>query len=942
MRKARPPMTTDKGSNSFPVQTNSSAGYSPTETNITNSSSSFYRPYSFSHHSDPGDTSHLKNAPDFLVPEPSLRSGFSTPDLRSISQETPFLRHHTSLPPRDIYYHYGNPSYPSTTPRDFYTSPVRRRLASRSLSDLSALNGNDDVFTPNSPSALDRTFVYPNYEPAPQYTRTLNARRGNHSGVFSGDYALRSTGSFPDLRGNVGPFTSYQYTSHNERSSPTPSMYSDYSSCTESPLRGTFIPPHQTVRSPYSIIGVSSVNNSSAMGLRRWERSSSRESENHRGISEPENSLHGNPNSLHSERSVIDNSSSPVKNPTNNSSTQQSPTQSSDFTKNNDSDRTSTNTTRERSSTLSRTLSLSDIDEGTKHTTPKVAREIRRDSLPIAVSNAREKYPLARVPIPSFREFKQRNLLEEAKNKPLIEKKDVNEKESHGSSRADPKTESKNKMEMRGKLKERLSSLYESSKDISAQNSTRKLSTSYKLNSSRDVTQEKPVVKSSVLTETKGSNTKDVKELGSSRKISKGRRESPFSKNEVIHNLMLKYGLYEKGGHKRASSSRADAKDIVSSTDEVNSREKERNNKNLKHISLATNPENVSVGEERRTRNSSHLYESTPKGSSVSDRKAPTAATFESKKSAAERFRELRRKHGMQNDSEDSRTAERAALTGRGKTSGMNTTQTASITENGKEILKREMNDSGFLDQKNSNEIRGSDHNSTGAGPRMANSNVVEGSLTVYEKTERRNVDSTETSSQRKSSIGLRGTSRAVLCATKFKRVANKGLKTSKDSPLPDKKKLGDIITTSDSATKVMADKMQNGNAMESKRGESLGKRSPNTRQRDFRANGKLRKGGIHTSMLSVASNACLTDSEVDDTVSLYSEMDSLDSERETRGRRWESFHSNISADSGSSPHMFEFETDSNATEFEEEMSDDHGSEGEPLCKHHEMSIWLY
>lgn len=224
----------------------------------------------------------------------------------------------------------------------------------------------------------------------------------------------------------------------------------------------------------------------------------------------------------------------------------------------------------------------------------------------------------------------------------------------------------------------------------------------------------------------------------------------------------------------------------------------------------------------------------------------------------------------------------------------------------------------------------------------MANSNVVEGSLTVYEKTERRNVDSTETSSQRKSSIGLRGTSRAVLCATKFKRVANKGLKTSKDSPLPDKKKLGDIITTSDSATKVMADKMQNGNAMESKRGESLGKRSPNTRQRDFRANGKLRKGGIHTSMLSVASNACLTDSEVDDTVSLYSEMDSLDSERETRGRRWESFHSNISADSGSSPHMFEFETDSNATEFEEEMFDDHGSEGEPLCKHHEMFIWLY
>ena len=87
--------------------------------------------------------------------------------------------------------------------------------------------------------------------------------------------------------------------------------------------------------------------------------------------------------------------------------------------------------------------------------------------------------------------------------------------------------------------------------------------------------------------------------------------------------------------------------------------------------------------------------------------------------------------------------------------------------------------------------------------------------------------------------------------------------------------------------------------------------------------------------MLSVASSACMTDSEMEDTVSIYSEADSLNDERGTRGRRWESFYSNISADSGSA-HLFEFETDSTATEFDE-VFDDQESEGKTLCKHHGM-----
>lgn len=56
------------------------------------------------------------------------------------------------------------------------------------------------------------------------------------------------------------------------------------------------------------------------------------------------------------------------------------------------------------------------------------------------------------------------------------------------------------------------------------------------------------VVKLMELIEVKFNNLKDVKKLESLWKFFKSRFESFFFKNEVIYNLMLKYGLYEKGG----------------------------------------------------------------------------------------------------------------------------------------------------------------------------------------------------------------------------------------------------------------------------------------------------------------------------------------------------------------------------------------------------------
>ena len=77
--------------------------------------------------------------------------------------------------------------------------------------------------------------------------------------------------------------------------------------------------------------------------------------------------------------------------------------------------------------------------------------------------------------------------------------------------------------------------------------------------------------------------------------------------------------------------------------------------------------------------------------------------------------------------------------------------------------------------------------------------------------------------------------------------------------------------------------------------------------------------------MLSVASTTW-SDTDLDDSVSISSELDSMGDERGTRGRRWDSFHSNISADSGSA-HLYEYETNSNVTEYED-VFDEQDSEG--------------
>jgi hypothetical protein len=56
---------------------------------------------------------------------------------------------------------------------------------------------------------------------------------------------------------------------------------------------------------------------------------------------------------------------------------------------------------------------------------------------------------------------------------------------------------------------------------------------------------------------------------------------------------------------------------------------------------------------------------------------------------------------------------------------------------------------------------------------------------------------------------------------------------------------------------------------------------------------------------------------DFDDNGSWHSELEGSESGRSSNRKRWESFHSNVSADSGSA-HMYEFETDSIAAEMED------------------------
>ena len=888
------------------------------------------RPHSLSHSSDPGDFGYVKSAPNFMAPGRGLQHAASTPDLRTSGQEFSMMNYHHSYPANDVNYHHGYPdqygsragAYPPTPHREV---EGRHLLTSRSLSDLSNL-GYDAGYGSQSPTAIQRSFAYPSYEGDPRYREMFYLQSDSASPrIYNGEYRLHSAGSVPDLTTSSPQFSPPYFNPRNGRASPTPSQYSDYSSFSAytaspspSPRDACFSPRSRLSENGFSLneSGYGTRGNESALSFTACDQNSSREFEYLRYNSEiPSGCRRGESPSPSTQQRFFGYSSPQNIVPPYKAKTQNNSLQGLDPTTKTNSSRSSTVGGRERPS-LSRAMSLSNLGKEAKRLITEEVSEKRRDSLPLSVGSPREKYPLARVPIPSFREFKQKNLERYSKNIRVDENAQAKEV-GLGKSPKTVKHESKSDTDGRTSLKERLSSLYESAKDISAQNTTKRLSITnkmdssvgegYKLNSSGNRRIDKNIAKSGESIEPKHDSSKETK---TSRKISRGRQESPFSKNDVIHQLMLKYGLYEKGSRKKSRGPKDERKAISSGNISLDGKERGNDEKEPQRLSSDGKGK---LMEERETNWQGATDQSTGSAlvdSPLSSRKTTQGITSEARKSAAERFRELRRKNGICKDVSE------AFLDGAGVTSRVKSTESSpidrTVVENYGNTKASQKNDlESIADRAQSLALK-----SNSAKDEICASN----SEPINAKPDSSNVT--------KNSFSLRGTSRAILCASKFKRAANKELSTTQDSPLPDRKQLSEIIGKTEETTKRRNQETEKSSAssptnlIDVKRNRSFDRASPRTRRRRFQEDRGLRKGGIHTSMLSVASSAC-SDTEVDDTVSICSEMDD---ERGSRSRRWESFHSNMSADSGSA-HMFEFETDSNLTEYDE-VFDYQDSEG--------------
>ena len=891
------------------------------------------RPHSLTHNSDPGDSGYVKSAPNFMAPGPGLHHAASTPDLRTSGHEFSVMNYHHSYLANDVNYRHGYPdqygarasAYPATPHREV---EGRHLLTSRSLSDLSNL-GYDAGYGSQSPTAIQRSFAYPSYEGDPGYREMFYLQSDSASPrIYNGEYRLYSAGSVPDLTASSPPFSPPYFNPRDGRASPTPSQYSDYSSFsayTASPSPS----PRDACLSPRSRLsengfspnesGYGTRGNESTLGFTRYDQKSSGAFEYLRYNSEIRSGYRRGESPSPSTPQRFFGYSSPQNIvPPNKAKTQNNSLQGLDPTTKTDSSRSSTVGGRERPS-LSRAMSLSNLGKQAKQLIAEEVSEKRRDSLPLSVGSPREKYPLARVPIPSFREFKQKNLERYSKNVRVDENTHTKEV-GLGKFPKTVKHESKSDTDGRTSLKERLSSLYESAKDISAQNTTKRLSIAnkmdssggegYKFNSSGNGRIDKNIAKSGESIEPKHDSSKEAK---ISRKISRGRQESPFSKNEVIHQLMLKYGLYEKGSRKKSRSPKDERKAI--SYGNISLDGKERGNEEKEPQRLSSD----GIGklmEERETNWQGATDQSTGStlvDSPLSPRKTTQGITGEARKTAAERFRELRRKNGICKGVFES-SLDGAGVTSRVKSKESNSTD-RTVVENYSTAKASQKND---LESSVADRVRAQ---SLALKIKAAKDEIcASNSEPINAKLDSSNVT--------KNSFSLRGTSRAVLCASKFKRAANKELSTTKDSPLPDRKQLSEIIGKTEETTKHKNQETEKNpansptNLMDVKRNRSFDRASPRARRRRFQEDRGLRKGGIHTSMLSVASSAC-SDTEVDDTVSICSEMDD---ERGSRSRRWESFHSNMSADSGSA-HMFEFETDSNMTEYDE-VFDYQDSEG--------------
>lgn len=869
------------------------------EAHATKGPPSAYRPHCPSHHSDPGDYSYATSITNHIAPGLTLH--MSSPDLRLQGRGSSGFPHQQPLPVDSTYYQHGNRDNHNTVLRDFSENPLgKKTTVSRSMSDLSNL-GKDSGFVPHSPTALQRKFVYPIHEGVSRYATVIYSQP-DETQLFNGEGGLRSSGSVPDLTTSSSQFSAPYSISQSARASPTPSQWSEIGSQFSYAPKLSPRKAFAESRSRFSDTNLSlnesgygTLERESTISSQKFVRESSRPSGDLKSKSETPRSFgrEQNPPPSNLSRS-LDSEFLRSEIPTNRSSTGQSSANELNNAKKGDSIRKSNERGRGKTPTLTRAVSLSNFGEDKSLLEAREMTEKRRDSLPLAIMTHREKHPLANVPIPSFREFKEKNLEKASKSSILGESEGLKSSKSFTKS---AENDSKINNDTMSASKDRLSLLYESSKDILAQNRTRKSRESYKLSSSDKEEDSVSSVKKN--------------EFNLSRNDPKERQDSPFSKNEVIHQLMLKYGLYGKEGLELKNP---ENERTSKCSDRTNSEAKETRNEKESERTLSTN----AVESKKNTRNSTdHLN-----GANASSNRQATSSepqhkvdkglcnAKESKKSAAERFRELKRKSPVRNEKVGGSSNSRQDASKRNMTKRVSNENTEP--------------EKGAYAADSKGDFTKSSVSSEMSFRMLASAN---------EKDDETYASQVETAAdppnRKKSTCTLRATSRAILCAKQFKKT--KKLNSPGGSPLPNKKHFTDIIGKGDVSVKENGEgkdsvvEKHTKDSKEVEQSDSPRSLSPSPRRRRLRSDRGIRRRGIHTSMLSVASSA-YSDTDIDDSVSMYSEADSVDDERGTRGRRWDSFHSNISADSGSA-HMYEFETDSNLTEYDD-VFDTQESEG--------------
>lgn len=501
---------------------------------------------------------------------------------------------------------------------------------------------------------------------------------------------------------------------------------------------------------------------------------------------------------------------------------------------------------------------------------------ILTDSL---ASERRQNYPLAQLPIPSFEEFKRKNSAQSV------------EKDLKGL----------------GKKKEDLRPSYAPKNEKDEENGESKVSVKDRIRSTNFLTSK---YSSRERRGSRDSLKSRSDPAGSAReKSAENVKESYYSQNDVIHNLMLKYGLYERSEKKRKSNSNSEKDKGL----EISSKETYFLSNSKKDAGkIFENDKNGGPEIESNVRR----QRIGRRASAVHHRDAPKL-THKSYSSLSPSTVQISTENGQIKDINNNLKIN--GVEDKSKRENIYDNSTKSRARNGERKSKLLEPAGQSRPEITIADVYKSTKNSTDA-----QSIIVQNDKDLPDDKEN---DKTQTKSSR------------TLWAAAKDRLKLK--KSPNSSPRFRRKEKDEVETQNESNSELKDDtnvktssslNEENIDMEPSKRRLSREELNRLKFSRDFAkedaiakrkvsmdssSQGQLRKNGVHSSLLSITSSLYSTDLDLDDSGSWNSELDGSESGRTGNRKRWESFHSNVSADSGSA-HMYEFETDSTAAEMED------------------------